>query len=82
MSAALGEFILMLGIDSASRSLSAAHLILLPAHCLLPWLAGDWWHPKWWNADTKSGQAITLKNMEQVMPATGFLSLMPPLCLQ
>ena len=28
--------------------------------------AGDWWHPKWWNADTKSGQAITLKNMEQV----------------
>ena len=29
-------------------------------------MAGDWWHPKWWNADTKSGQAITLKNMEQV----------------
>ncbi len=27
---------------------------------------GDWWHPKWWKADTMSGQAVTLKNMEQV----------------
>jgi hypothetical protein len=27
--------------------------------------AGDWWHPKWWRADV-NGQAITLKNMEQV----------------
>ena len=27
---------------------------------------GDWWHPKWWRADTKHEEVVTLKNMEQV----------------
>lgn len=29
--------------------------------------AGDWWHPKWWKADTNHEQAVQLKNMEQVV---------------
>lgn len=31
--------------------------------------AGDWWHPKWWRADTKHEEIVTLKNMEQVLIA-------------
>ncbi|CAL5220021.1 g1967 [Coccomyxa viridis] len=28
---------------------------------------GDWWHPKWWKADTKHEETVMLKNMEQVV---------------
>ena len=44
--------------------------LLLSAQCLPPWLAGDWWHPKWWRADTRHEEVVTLKNMEQVMAAS------------